>query len=54
MPRKDLTMIRRIIQLIQNKKAVNSPQVNDRDAITANAIIDFNLTKDGRFIQGDE
>ncbi|WP_203621855.1 hypothetical protein [Apilactobacillus nanyangensis] len=47
-------MLSKIIQLFQNKKAVNSPQVNDRNAITANAIIDFNLTKDGRYIQGDE
>lgn len=40
--------------MIINKKVVNSRQVNDRNAITANAIIDFNLTRDGRYIQGDE
>lgn len=54
MSRKELTMLSKIIQLFQNKKAIDSSQINDRENITANAIIDFNLTKDGRYIQGDE
>lgn len=47
-------MIAKLINILKNKKAVDSSQINDREIITANAIIDFNLTADGRFIQGDE
>lgn len=46
--------MKKIINILTNKKVVNSPQVNDRNAITVNAIIDFNLTSDGRYIQGDD
>ena len=46
--------MKKIINILTNKKVVNSQQVNDRIAITVNAIIDFNLTSDGRYIQGDD
>lgn len=45
-------MIRRLITMLKNKKAVNPQQVNDRIAITSNAILDFNLNADGNLIQG--
>lgn len=46
-----MKMQRNIMAIIANKKAVNSPQVNDRIAMTSNVIIDFNLTSDGKYIQ---
>lgn len=45
-------MIKKLINILKNKKAVNPAQVNDRIAITANAILDFNLNADGNLIQG--
>lgn len=45
-------MIKKLINILKNKKAVNPQQVNDRIAITSNAILDFNLNADGDLIQG--
>ena len=44
-------MITKLINILTNKKAVNSRQVNDRIAITNNAVIDFNLTSSGHYLQ---
>lgn len=47
-----MKMLRNIMAIIANKKAVNPRQVNDPIAITANVILDFNLNADGNLIQG--